>query len=148
MEFHIFKNAFTLAELLVIIGIISALTLFAVPALRTFQPTLQLSSIVQEVVGDLRYAQQLTVTEQKEHCLQFFPTDKKYQLKKCEGEIIKEKIFPKEIESFLVSGFADNEVRYNPYGAVKDAGTIILENTKNEIKIISVKASGFISVTD
>lgn len=141
-------RSFTLIEFLIIIGIVGILSLFAIPAFKTFQPALQLSGITQELVGDFRYVQQLTVTEQKEHCIQFFPLEKKYQLKKCEGELIKEKIFPKEIESLSVSGFTGNEARYNPYGAVKESGSIILKNTKNETKTISVKPSGFVEVTD
>lgn len=141
-------KGFTLPEILVVIGIIGILSLFSIPALRAFQPNLQLSSVTQEVVADLRYAQQLTVTEQREHCLLFFPLEKKYQLKECAGTVLKEKILPKEIESITPAGFTNNEVRYNPYGAVSEPGTIVLENTKNETKTISVKASGFVEVVE
>lgn len=141
-------KSFTLLELLVIISIIGVLTLSAIPAFRAFQPSLQLSGTTQELVGDLRYIQQLTVTEQKEHCIQFFLADKKYQVKRCEGELIKEKVLPQEIESLSVSGFTNNEVRYNPYGAVKESGTIDLKNIKNATRTISVRPSGFVEVID
>ena len=141
-------KGFTLTEILIVIGIIGILSLFSVPAIRAFQPNLQLSSVTQEVVADLRYIQQLTVTEQKEHCLLFFPLEKKYQVKECTGTVLKEKILPKEIESITPTGFTNDEVRYNPYGAVSEPGTIILENTKGETKTISVKASGFVEVVE
>ncbi|GAI55728.1 unnamed protein product, partial [marine sediment metagenome] len=66
------KSAFTLAELLVIIGIIGILALISIPAFRAYQPNLQLSSMVRELVTDLRYAQQLAVAEQVEHGIRFF----------------------------------------------------------------------------
>ncbi|MDD2696565.1 MAG: prepilin-type N-terminal cleavage/methylation domain-containing protein [Candidatus Pacebacteria bacterium] len=141
-------KSFTLPEILVVIGIIGILALFALPALRAFQPNLQLSSVTQELVADLRYAQQLTVTEQKEHCLLFFPSEKKYQLKECQGAVLKEKILPKEIESITPTGFTGDEVKYNPYGAVSEPGTVVLENTKKETKTISIKASGFVEVVE
>jgi prepilin-type N-terminal cleavage/methylation domain-containing protein len=147
-DFQFLNNGFTLTEFLAVAGIIAFLSLLVIPTFRMFQPVLQLSGSTQELVDDFHYIQQLTITEQKEYCLQFFPADKKYQLKECEGEIIGEKIFPAEIESVSVSGFTDDEVRYNPYGAVKEAGTIILENSKNSTKTVSVKPSGFIKVTD
>jgi len=147
-DFQFSNKGFTLAEFLAVIGIIAFLSLLVIPAFRMFQPVLQLSGSTQELVDDFHYIQQLTITEQKEYCLQFFPEDKKYQLKECEGEIIREKIFPAEIESVSISGFTDDEVRYNPYGAVKEAGTIILENSKNSTKTVLVKPSGFIKVTD
>ena len=142
------RKGFTLTEILVVISIIGILSLGSILAFRTFQSTLRLSGAIQELVGDLRHAQQITVTEQKEYCLQLFLAEKKYQLKKCDGEIIKEKIFSVEIESVSASGFTNDEIRYNPYGAVKEAGTITIENIKNETKTILIKASGFISVTD
>ncbi len=143
------KNAFTLTELLVIIGIIGILALITIPAFRLFQPSLLLSSVTRELVTDLKYVQQLTVTEQVEYCLQFFSIEKKYQMVQCgESNPFKEKILPEEITTLTVAGFTNDEVRYNPYGAVKEAGTIILENTKNDTKTILVKPSGFVEISD
>jgi len=142
------NQGFTLIEILLVLGIISILTVGAVSVFLVFRPSLQLGGAVQELIGDLRYAQQSAITEQKEYCLQFWPVEKKYYLKKYDGEIIKEKKFPSEIISLNVNGFTNNEIRYNPYGAVKEAGSIILENIEKKQKTISIKPSGFISLSD
>jgi len=141
-------QGFTLIEILLAIGIVSLLAIGAVSAFLVFRPGLQLNGAIQELIGDLRYAQQSAVTEQKEYCLQFWPVEKKYYLKRCDGEIIKEKTLSSEIISLTVNGFTNNEIRYNPYGAVKEAGSIILENIENKQKTISIKPSGFIRLSD
>ena len=65
-----------------------------------------------------------------------------------EANPFKEKILPEEITTLTVAGFTNDEVRYNPYGAVKEAGTITLKNTKNDTKTILVKPSGFVEISD
>lgn len=140
-------KAFTLIELLIVIGLIGILFLITIPALRAFQPSLQLNGATRNVVSDLRWAQQLTVTEQVEYCLQFFPSEKKYQILQCgEATPIKEVFLPEKITTLSVSGFTNDEVRFNPYGAVKESGTISLENTKDKIKSIEVRPSGFVKI--
>ncbi len=139
----------TLIELLIILGVIAALVLISLPVYRSFQPTLQLGGAARELVTDLRYIQQLAVTEQSEHCLKFFPAENKYQLLRCEAtDYLEEKILPEEISTTTISEFTNDEIRYNPYGAVKESGSITLENTDNKIKNILVKPSGFVGITD
>ena len=65
------RNGFTLIELLVVIGILSLLFLIGIPAFRAYQPALQLSGSVRELVTDLRYAGQLSVDEQVNHGVRF-----------------------------------------------------------------------------
>lgn len=147
------KRSFTLIELLVIIGIIGILVLISVPAFRTFQPFFQLSGTTRNLVSNLRYTQQLAVTEQVEYCLQLpsnFPTDKKYQIIQCEEtQPIKESSFPDEIINLTINpSLTNNEVRYNSFGAVKERTNITLENTENKTKTIEVKPSGFVRITD
>ena len=142
------KNGFTLTEVLIVIAIIGIISVATIPAIRFYQPNIRLSGAARELVTDLRYIQQITVTEQVEHCIQFFPLEKKYQIIQCQGsEVLEEKTLPTEIQTMTVTGFTQDIVRYNPYGAVQKAGTIVLENTRNEIKTILVKPSGFIEIT-
>jgi len=144
------KKGFTLIEILIVIGVIGIIVVISIPAYRQFQPTLQLNGAVRGLVTDLRYAQQLTVTEQKEHCVRFFPNDKEYKIIQCQdsgAEEILKTISLQEIDSITVANdLSDNEVRYNPYGAVKEAGIITLE-INGKIKIIDVRPSGFVKVT-
>ncbi|MFH1582200.1 MAG: prepilin-type N-terminal cleavage/methylation domain-containing protein [bacterium] len=153
MKFQGIKNinskGLTLTEILVVIAILTSLMLISIPFFRNFKPTLQLGGVAREIITDLRYIQQFTITEQVEYCLKFFETEKKYQIIKCEGEVVlKEKFLPEEIKIITVDGFTNNIVRYNPYGAAAEEGTIILENTNNAIKTIEVKVSGFVKITD
>ncbi|MFC1663781.1 prepilin-type N-terminal cleavage/methylation domain-containing protein [Patescibacteria group bacterium] len=144
-----FKKGFNLIEIMVVIGIIGIIVLIGVPAFRGFQLNLQLSGATRNLVSDLHYAQQLAVTEQIEHCIYLFPVEKKYQLIQCDQiEPLKEVFLPEEIKTLTTTGFTDNKARYNPYGAVKEAGIITLENTKDKTKTIEVKPSGFVKITN
>jgi len=155
-----FEKSFTLVEILITISILIILAAIGVYSFRNVQPGLQLSGVTRELVTDLRYTQQLTIAEQIEHCLCFFSLDgeyeKKYQIIRC-GEsdpqcgeqnptLVKEKLFPQEIKTLTISEFTNNAVEYNPYGAVKESGTITLTNIKDETKIIEVKPSGFVKI--
>ena len=145
-------KSFTLVELLVVVAIIGVLILVGMPAFRYIQKDLQLSGSARELITDLRYAQQLTITEQVEHGILFDSAQKKYRLIKHKetGDIIlKEKFFPEEIKTLTLTGLTDNnEARFNPYGAIKETGTITLVNTKEEKKIIDVRPSGFVKLSD
>lgn len=130
-------------------GILAILALVTIPAIRGYQPNLQLVGSAREIVTDLRYIQQLSITEQVEYCLKIFSVEKKYQTKKCnDSQILKEKTLPDEIKNLSSTGFTDDQIKYNPYGAVSEAGTITLQNIKNETKNIQVKPSGFVEITD
>ncbi len=149
IKFSIFKKGFTLIEILIVIGVIGILVGISIPVYRQFQPALRLSGAVRNLVTDLRYAQQLTVTEQLEHCVRFFLDDKEYKIIQCQdgAEEILKTISLQEIDSITITNFSNDEVRYNPYGAVKEAGTITLE-INEKAKTIDVRPSGFVRITE
>ena len=147
------QNSFTLMEALIVVAIIGVLALISFPVLRNFQPTLQLNGIVRELVSNLRFTQQLAVSEQVEYCFVLpddFPFNREYQIIQCgESQSFKQGLIPEEIIGLtIVPSLSNNEVRYNSYGAVKESAQITIENVQNKTKTINVRPSGFIRVID
>jgi prepilin-type N-terminal cleavage/methylation domain-containing protein len=146
----LYKNScgFTLVEILTAIGIIGVLVLIGIPAFRAYQPNLQLNGAVRNLVTDIRYAQQLAVTEQIDHGIHFSSSTNEYDIiKYTEPEqIIEQKILPEKVDFQQISGFTDNKARFNPYGAVKESGAIILVNTRNTTSTIEIRPSGFVKI--
>lgn len=142
------KTAFTLIEVVVFISIIGVLFLIGFPAFRAYKPSLELSGTVRELVSDIRYAEQLAVAEQVNHGILFFPAADKYQIVRgAIEEVLEEKTFPQEV-SFKEVTFTNNKVIFNPYGAVEEAGIIILVNTRNSTTTLDVRPSGFVKIID
>lgn len=143
------NHGFTLIEMLVAIGIIVVLIAAIVPVLSSYEPTMQLSGAVQDLISDIRYVQQLTVTEQVEYCIVFYPSLLEYEVIQCgESEALEKRQLPDGIQSLSAAGFTDNTIRYNPYGAVSESGSITLTNIKGEEEIIQVSPSGFVKTND
>ena len=142
------QKSFTLTELLIIMGIVGILALIGIPTFKTYQPSLALSGIVRELVTDLRYAEQLAVTEQIDHGVRFFLATDQYQIIRYgpAEEIIKSKNLPTEVSFQEITGLTDNEAVFNPYGAARKTGTITLINTKNSTTTVDIRPSGFIKI--
>lgn len=141
------SNGFTLAEFLIVICIIGIISLIGIPAFRAYQPSLQLSGAVRDLVTDLRYAQQLAVTEQITYGIRFSTSTNQYQIIKIgtTEEILETKDLPEKV-SFQEISFTDGKVKFNPYGAVKEAGSVTLINVKNVTTTIEVRPSGFVKI--
>lgn len=145
-QFSYFRRGFTTVELLVIIGIIGILTSIGIPALRVYRPDLQLSGATRELVTDLRYAEQLAVTEQVDHGIRFFSSTE-YQIIRYgpPEEILESKVLD-GVNFQQITGLTDDQVIFNPYGAAKKPGTVTLINTKNLTTTIDIRPSGFVKV--
>lgn len=142
-------NAFSLIEILVVLTVVCIIIGITIPAFITIRPDLQLNASARDFVTDLRYAQQLAIMEQIEYCAKFFLSEKKYQILQCgQSIVVSEKSFPDEITEVVIIGFSNNETRFNPYGAAKESGSIILKNTKNNTKTIEVGPAGFIKIVE
>ena len=153
MKNKIYQQGFTLIEFLIITGIFVILVGIGIPTFRSYQPDLQLSGAARNLVSDLRYAQQLAITEQVKHGIYFIPPEKKYEIRRygAATSTLKTISLPEEIQTLTIDEeFINNNntVKYNPYGAVDITGIIILENTKNNTTTIEVKPSGFVRIID
>ena len=149
LNFVFFKRGFTLTELLIVIGVFAILVGIVIPVFRTYQPSLQLSGSVRDLVLDLRYAQQISVTEQINHGVRFSAINNDYQIIRYgeTEEIISSKKLPETVVFYEINGLVDNhEAVFNPYGAIAEAGSIALINTKDKIIIIDIRSSGFVKI--
>lgn len=137
-----------LIDLLVVLGIIALLSTLAIPYLKKYQPNLKLSAAARNLTADLRYAQQLTITEQKVYQIAFDLASNKYQIQKIDAAttIIKTVIFESEISLKQIDDLTDNKVVFNYYGGVSQAGKIILTNVNDATAIINIKPSGYVQL--
>lgn len=142
------KNSFTLIELLVVILVIGIITGISWGAVRALQPSLRLGSVARDLITDLRYAQQLAVSQQVDYGVRFSTATNEYQIIRhgTTTEDLLKKSLPDGIDFQEITGFSNNEVIFNPYGAVKETGTISLINTKGKTKTIEVRPSGFVKI--
>jgi hypothetical protein len=99
------------------------------------------------LINNLRYAQQLAISQQINYGVHFYPDQKKYQVVKYSTpeEMIKNIFLPSEI-IINQATFANNQLKFNIYGAAVEAGTIVLENKNHNTSTIEVKPSGFVKL--
>lgn len=143
------KNGFSLMELSVVIGIITLLSLIAIPLLLNYQKTTKLKSESRVLATNLRFTQQLSVAEQKIYYLKFFPETKTYQIINSEtSQVTKQIELDNEVSINEISGFINNTIRFNVTGGVLESGYVVFTNTKNEISTIYIKPSGYVEIND
>ncbi|PIT93928.1 hypothetical protein COU00_01690 [Candidatus Falkowbacteria bacterium CG10_big_fil_rev_8_21_14_0_10_43_11] len=142
------QNGFSLLQLFTVIGIIAIMAAISIPALRQYQPSMKLKAEARQLASDLRYAQQLTITEQKMHYIEINSIDGRYSLVKQENPSAPLKTVNLEpgINFQAVTGFDNNRIIFNSYGAVSQAGQIILVNAQGNAYTINVKPSGYVQL--
>ncbi|MCK5044475.1 prepilin-type N-terminal cleavage/methylation domain-containing protein [Candidatus Parcubacteria bacterium] len=140
-------TGFSLIEILIVVAMVTIIAGISFVSFKNIQPILELKGMTSELTNDLRYAQQLAVTEQIDHGIHIFPIEGKYQIIKYGSvqEILKEKLLPDKIDFSEVNGFTNNEAKFNAYGAAKEQGTIIILSVEdNSTTRIEVSPSGFV----
>lgn len=149
-KFLKYNNGFTLIEIFVVILIISIITGIFFGGLKILQPSMRLDGVIRDLATDLHYVQQQAVSEQFNYGISFFTDTNEYQILKyitsTTTQEISKKSLAQGISFYEIKDFTDNTVIFNPYGSVTEAGSISLINNKQEIKIISVRPSGFIKI--
>lgn len=122
----------------------------SVPLFTKYRPDAQLTSAAKQLASDLRYAQQKTVSEQQIYYIEITPLNKEYSIIKTAdpGEIIKTVSIGQDITFQEISGFTDNKIIFNSYGAVSESGDIILSNLQENAITVQVKPSGYIKLQE
>ncbi|HPN89620.1 MAG TPA: GspH/FimT family protein [Candidatus Paceibacterota bacterium] len=140
-------GGFTLMEVIIIMSIIGIIALISLPVYQKIQPNLSLDSETREIASNLRYAQQLAVTEQKNYGVVFNQALNSYTIKNTETEeIIKNFNIQSQISIDNISGFTNDTVIFNVTGAATENGTITIINSQNEQNIIEIKPSGYVKI--
>lgn len=135
-------------SILVSAGIIALLSAAVLPYILKYQPNLKLNGAARDLATDLRYAQQMTITEQIEYLVQLDLASNSYKIQKVDTATttLKTVIFPAEVNYQQVADLTDNQVVFNSYGAVRQSGQIVLVNTNGNTAVINVKPSGYIQL--
>lgn len=142
------KRGVALTELLILITVLAILIGLGIVAFRNYQPSLQLSGVSRDLASDLRYAQQLALTEQIKHGIRFATTTDEYQIIRYGEveEVLQEKQLPQEVSFSEITGLDNDQAIFNPYGAVRQAGTVTLINTQAATTTIDIRPSGFVRI--
>jgi len=142
------QSGHLLMSLVVTCGIIALLATISIPYLKKYQPNLKLNTTARTLTSDLRYAQQLTITEQVVHLVDLDLENDSYQILKIDTATttIKTVDFDPEVSYQQITGLTNNQVVFNYYGGVSEAGQIVLTNTNNTTATINIKPSGYIQL--
>ncbi|MDD4271356.1 MAG: hypothetical protein PHF50_00970 [Patescibacteria group bacterium] len=150
MIFYKSHRGSMLMDLIVVVGIIALLSTLAIPYLRKYQPNLKLNAAARGLTTDLRYAQQLTVTEQKIHIINFNYDQDKYDILKIDTATttVKTVIFDSDVTFKEITDLPDNQVVFNFYGGVSHSGQVVLTNINDSTATINIKPSGYIQLAE
>lgn len=142
------NSGFTIAEIMVTIGIIIVLSGISWTAFKNYQPSLVLSTSARDLVSDLRLAQQLSITEQVNHGIYFDSVSGTYRLEKYSPttQILFSKNLPSGITIYQITGLSEQKAIFNPYGSSVSSGTITIKNAPGSLKVIEIKPSGFVKI--
>ena len=141
------RGSILLNLLVAVLAIIVVVTL-TLPFIRNYRINSELSSQARELVNDLRYAQQLSVTEQLVHGVKFDTENNLYKtIKLTSPTTTLSSVSLGGKNSFKsLQGFSDTTVEFNFYGGVDEAGEIILENINNHEITVEIKPSGYVQI--
>ncbi len=142
------QNGSLLISLIVSLGIVTILMVVAIPNLRQYQSNSSLTSAARTLAIDLRYAQQLSITNQNIHGIIINDVSDFYQLVEFDlaTTTIKTISLPPDVSFTSVMGFSNNFIKFNSYGSVSQSGTVELTITGGDSKTINIRPSGYVQL--
>jgi len=139
---------FSLAEILTVIAILIIIAFITVPVIKQYSSNLELNNSTKLLVSNIKLAQQNTVTQQFKYGVRLELLGRTFYLiqKEPSEQILDTLVLDEQVIFFNVSGLQDNEVIFNPTGAVDFSGFIELEHTVTHVKSrINIKPSGYVN---
>ena len=138
---------FTLIEMVMVLAIIGLIALVSLPVYQRIKPGLTLNSQARDIVSDLRYAQQLSVTEQINYSVIFDQALNKYMIvNSASGATLKSQNINPMISINSITGLTADTVTFNVTGAALESGDIILTSSNGNTKTIAIKPSGYVKI--
>jgi prepilin-type N-terminal cleavage/methylation domain-containing protein len=138
---------FTLLEVLTVLAVLTVLLVVGLPVYRQIQPSLDLNSALRDMASDLRWAQQLAVTEQNVYRVAFNSANNYYEvINTASNEVIKHKNLSSQLRLQTIAGLTDNAVNFNATGAAIENGSVTLINSQNQTATIDIKPSGYVKI--
>ncbi len=137
-----------LLNLLIGFGIMALIATISIPYLKKYQPNLKLDAAARNLTSDLRYAQQLTITQQVVHKVVLDSFDRSYEIVRVDTSTstVKTVSLDPEVSFSQITGLSGDQVIFNAFGGVSESGQIILTNTQGSTATINVKPSGYIEL--
>jgi prepilin-type N-terminal cleavage/methylation domain-containing protein len=144
-----FKTGFTLIEILTVVGIIAIVATISFPVYQNMRPNITLNAAARDLATDMRYGQQLAVTEQIVYNIIFNTSASSYEIRNGDTDVLlRNKILPSGVTFLSITGLTDNIARFTATGAATESGTIILTNRKNKQSTIEIKPSGYVKISN
>lgn len=142
------NRGYLLVNLVVGLGIIALILGISLPYIREYQVSSKLSAEAREMAGNLRQAQQLSITKQVVHGVEFDISDNAYLVKEYGNSTstVKGVSLDSQVEIDEVKGLQDGRVKFNFYGGVDNAGEVILINANNNTSTVRIKPSGYVEL--
>lgn len=144
---HRTRPGFTAGEIAGVLAMMAILVTIAAPSFRSLQSRYVLGGAAKSLAGDLRYAQQLSVTQQQPYGVRIDPPSRSYtvvQLGSPEATV-KSVTLDQSVAVDSPTGLDDDEVSFNSAGAPSNSGDVVLVHAGGTIATVSVRPSGFVT---
>ena len=138
------NRGFSLIEIMILLSVMAIILVIEAPNLKNYSDSLLLKSTTQNLIADLRQAQQRTVTEQQIYSIALNTGLNSYSLIREPSTVVQTKNLPSGTSFGLITGFTGNKISFNFVGAVAESGSITINN--NTSKIIDIRPSGYIAI--
>lgn len=142
-------KGFSAPELLIVMAVFILLSLVGMPLLVNYQKVTKLRSEARVLVTNLKYAQQLAVSEQVIYNVVLSTAAGSYQVINSETSSVRKTVtLDQEVRITGVNGLTNSTVAFTSTGSAIETGSIELANSNNETSTIQIKPSGYVQIID